>query len=256
MVPMKKSYLFVFLLLTLSWFCTPATACDDTLVMLLTAQNPASEFSQIIRVFTNELSVLGTTLKLGKKENYDQELNKVMNAWLEFSKRYMNNPPEEAKNDLKWAEKTSQTARTIGEIRRLVGEKKIQDAHNQVLELSSHIGAFFEGFGVSNEKQLFIKTSTSLIQLEKWIIQNDRKQCEPLLLQLNASLADYKSYLPEIASASHYEADRLLRLFTEEIATDRSTAELETSLRKLKAAFDELRSHILMREWFPAVNQH
>ncbi len=256
MLPLKKNYLFVFLFLTISWFCSPATACDDTLVMLLTSQNPASEFSQIIRVFTNELSVLGTTLKMGKKENYDQELNKVMNAWLEFSKRYMNNPPEEAKNDRRWVEKTSQTARIIGEIRRLVGEKKILEAHNQVLDLSSHIGAFFEGFGISNEKQLFIKTSTNLTQLEKWIMQNDRKQCEPILLQMSASLAEYQSYLPEIASASHFEADRLLRLFTEEIASDRSTAELETSLQKLKSAFDELRSHILMREWFPAVNKH
>lgn len=255
MVSLKNFNLFVLLLLAIYGLCIPAQACDDTLVMLLTAQNPASEFSQVIRVFTNSLTVLGTTLKMGRKDNYDQELNKVMDAWLEFSKRYMNNPPEEARNDLKWVEKTSQTAKTIGEIRRLVGEKKILAAHNQVLELSSHIGAFFEGFGISNEKQLFIRTSANLTQLEKWIMLNDRKQCESVLLELNANLADYKSFLPEIASASHVEATRLIKLFTAEITSDNGLVEPEASQQKLKAAFDELRSHILMREWFPAVNQ-
>ena len=55
----------------------PAMACDDTLVMLLTAQNPASEFSKTIRSFTNTLTVLGSALKEQKKASYDSEMKQT-----------------------------------------------------------------------------------------------------------------------------------------------------------------------------------
>lgn len=233
-----------------------AIACDDTLVMLLTAQNPTSEFSKVIRSFTNTLTVLGTTLKNTKKDSYDEELNKVMDAWLEFSKRYMTNPPEEARNDLLWAKKTSDTARVIGEIRRLTSEKKYQEAHNLVLELSSRIGSFFEAFGVSNEKQLFIKTSTNLTNLERLLLQNDYPGATAVIADLRANLKDFKPMLPEVATGSDNNVAKLIREIETGITSGLKPEELDPKTQELKASFEELRSHILMKEWFPALKQN
>ncbi|HNS08424.1 MAG TPA: hypothetical protein PKN29_01930, partial [Candidatus Ozemobacteraceae bacterium] len=169
----------------------PAIACDDTLVMLLTAQNPASEFSKTIRSFTNTLTVLGSALKEQKKASYDSEMKQVMDSWLEFSKRYMTSPPEEARNDRQWAEKTSNTAKFIGDIRRLVAENKFSDAHNKTLELSGRIGTFFEAFGVSDEKQIFIKTSGNLTNLERLVLKSDFAGAASLTVELNANLKEF-----------------------------------------------------------------
>lgn len=233
-----------------------ANACDDTLIMLLTAKNPTSEFSKTIRSFTNDLTILGTTLKAGGKDNYDPELKKVMESWLEFSKRYLTNPPEEAKNDPNWVEKTSQTARSIGEIRLLLNSKKIYEAHNLVLEMSSRIGAFFEAFGVSDEKKLFILASTNLTNLERYLLQNDMKESAAIILILEDILASYRPVLPETALAAHLEAAELLKLLAQGLASNQQATELDIALQKLKSTFEELRSHILMREWFPDATKH
>ena len=232
----------------------PAFACDDTLVMLLTAKNPSSEFSKTIRNFTSDLAILGQSLKALQKDNYDAEMSKVMDSWLEFSKRYMASPPEEARNDLQWAKKTSDTAKVIGEIRRLTSEKKYREAHNMVLDLSSRIGAFFEAFGVSDEKQLFINTSTNLTTIERLVLQNDYQQTAPLIADLQDNLTEFATMIPEIATHTFNTAKTLLASLETGIKAGQAPSEADKTLEELKTAFEELRSHILMREWFPSLN--
>jgi vacuolar-type H+-ATPase catalytic subunit A/Vma1 len=233
--------------------CSQASgfACDDTLVMLLTAKNPTSEFAKVIRTFTNDLTTLGTALKKGERTEYTPELAKVMDSWLEFSKRYLNNPPEEARNDLKWAEKTSQTAKTIGEIRRMVNEKRFSDAHNLVLDLSSRIGSFFEASGISDENQLFIDSSSQLTLLEKNILEQKPQDTLQIIAKLENTLGQYSGILPEVASGSFVMANSLLQQLKSETGQNKSALEQDKTFQQLKAAFEELRSHILMREWFP-----
>lgn len=248
----KISVLLVVLSLA---FNLPATACDDTLVMLLTAQNPSSEFSKVIRAFTNSLTVLGTALKTPVKANFDGEMAAVMDAWLEFSKKYMTNPPEEARNDLNWARKTSDTARIIGDIRRLISEYKYHEAHNLVLDLSSRIGTFFEAFGVSDEKQLFIKTSTNLTSLERLLLQADFDGATACLAELRNNHDEFLPMLPETASAGSQIAAGLIAGIARDLAAHSDIALIDKKVQELKASFEELRSHILMREWFPALDQ-
>ena len=233
----------------------PAIACDDTLVMLLTAQNPAGEFSKTIRSFTNTLTVLGAALKEQKKASYDSEMKQVMDSWLEFSKRYMTSPPEEARNDRQWAEKTSNTARDIGEIRRMVGEGRFFDAHNKVLELSGRIGMFFEAFGISDEKQIFIKTSGNLTNLERLILASDFSAAATLTIDLEANLNEFVpllngSFTAEIAAARKQIGDITLG-----IANRSAPEQLDITIQELKNSFEAHRSHNLMREWLPALNQ-
>ncbi len=231
------------------------SACDDTLVMLLTAQNPASEFSRTIRAFTNDLTILGTALKAGEKDPYDQELNKVMASWLEFSKRYMNNPPEEAVNDARWVEKTSRTAKSVGEIRKLISGKAYGEAHNQVLELSSGLGAFFEGFGISGEKQLFIKASAKLTLLEKNILTSGFENSRLLIAELNELLQEFEKIAPKAASASNQDAKKLLLRLENEIDRQIPPQELDKTCQLIKTAFEEQRSQILLQEWFPEIGK-
>lgn len=233
----------------------PSIACDETLVMLLTAQNPASEFSKTIRSFTTALSVLGTALKNGQKDNYDAEIAQVMNAWLEFSKRYMTSPPEEARNDRNWAKKTSETARFIGQIRKSLSDKNFTAAHDQVLDLSSKIGAFFEAFGVSDEKQLFIKTSTNLTNLERYLLNHEFSAAKALSAELKNNLDEFAPMVPDLYAGNVASTALLIANLENLIEKKRPTGETDAGIQELKAAFEALRSFILMHEWFPTLNK-
>lgn len=233
----------------------PVFACDDTLVMLLTAQNPASEFSKTIRSFTSTLTVLGSALKEQKKASYDSEMKQVMDSWLEFSKRYMTSPPEEARNDRQWAEKTSDTAKFIGDIRRLVAENKFSEAHNKTLELSGRIGTFFEAFGVSDEKQIFIKTSGNLTTLERLVLAADFNGAASLTVELTANLKEFTPLLNGSFTAEISATEKLIADITKGLEGRAAPAQLDINIQELKNSFEALRSHILMREWFPALNQ-
>ncbi|OGK10155.1 MAG: hypothetical protein A2W80_08630 [Candidatus Riflebacteria bacterium GWC2_50_8] len=235
--------------------CTaaPLIACDDTLVMLLTAQNPGSEFSRIIRSFNSDLTALGLALKAMEKVSYDQEMAKVMDSWLEFTKKYMTNPPEEARNDLRWAEKTSATARGIGEIRRLINEKKFTEAHDRVLELNSKMGAFFEAFGVSDEKQLFISVSTNLTNLERALLGDDKEASANLVKELTKNLESFTPLLGDNPDNRKEDVRKLLIELAADIELNSSLKALDAKQQQLKTIFEELRSQILMREWFPGL---
>lgn len=235
---------------------TAIFGCDDTLVMLLTSQNPASEFSKAIRSFTTSLTVLGTTLKENKKDNFETELKTVMDSWLEFSKRYMTNPPEEARNDLKWVEKTQQTAKMVGEIRQKISGGEIVLAHNLVLDLSSRIGSFFESVGVSDEKQLFIKTSSNLMNLERLVLENNYSEALTRISDLKADLESFRSLIPQTASPAFSLTSELLGEIEVSINGNSAPDVVDAIIIRVKSGFEELRSHILMQEWFPgAVGQ-
>ena len=231
----------------------PATACDDTLVMLLTAQNPGSEFSRVIRSFTTDLTALGLALKAMEKASYDSEMNKVMESWLEFSKKYMTSPPEEARNDLRWAIKTSETARSIGEIRRLVNEKQFIEAHDRVLDLNSRIGAFFEGFGVSDEKQLFIAASTNLTSLERALLNSDKEGAASLVKELEKNLGSFTPLLATSTENREKDAEKLLLELAADIEQSETLTALDAKQQQLRTIFEEMRSQILLREWFPSL---
>ncbi len=244
-------------LLLVGIFTSPALllACDDTLVMLLTAKNPASEFSKAIRSFTTSLTNLGSALKSRQKSSFESEMNQVMDSWLEFSQKYMTSPPEEARNDLNWVKKTSDTARYIGEIRKLVSSGQFNEAHDRVLDLSGRIGMFFDAFGVSDEKQLFIKTSTNLTNLERLLLNSDYLGAASLTAELRLNLTDFAPMLPASFSTAVEKTGSLISDLEAGISSKLSTSDLDNKVQGLKVSFEALRSHILMLEWFPALNQ-
>ena len=246
MVSIKKA---IILLLAFISILNQAIACDDTLVLLLTAQNPGSEFSRIIRNFNANLTELGLALNTKNEKAIPENLKAVMDAWLDFTQKYSVNPPSEAKNDLNWANKMRKTGQAIGKIRKMIKNQQIVEAHDSVLALSGTIGGFFEAFGVSSEKQLFIKASTNLTQLEQYLLRKDYKQVDSLIIKLKEDLANFKAYLPENEKSSFARTQKLLA----EIGENTSDTKNYEKLELLKTGFNELRSHILMKEWFPGL---
>ena len=246
----KKSPIIMFFITAILSIAASLYACDDTLVMLLTAKNPTSEFSKSIRTFMNSLTVLGTSLKYTSKESYDTEVESMLSAWMEFSKKYMTNPPEEAKNDRLWVEKMGNTAKKIGEIRKLVNSKEFLKAHNSVLELSNTIGTFFEAVGITDEKQLFLTTSANLNDLQRLIENKQNKEANEKLIEIKKDLESFKKYITEddMSSASNTEA--LIESISHAIENNDSSQEIDLIVSKLRTSFEELRSRILMKEWF------
>lgn len=230
-------------------------ACDDTLIMLLTAQNPSSQFSQVIRSFSTDLTALGLALNDGLEDQFNEKMAKVMSAWLEFSKIYMNSPPEEATSDRNWPRKMTDTARSIGQIRKLVAAGNSLEAHDKVLELSSRLGTFFESFGVSSEKQLFIDISANLISLERAAIAEKADEASNLIQQLSKNFDELRPMVPEMAKANADKTLQLIKRLAHMFQNGEVNVSAETQILELRTLFEELRSHILMMEWFPEVTQ-
>lgn len=251
---MRKFFLIINLA-ALFVFSNAAIACDDTLVMLLTSKNPTSEFSKTIRNFTSSLTELGIALKARSKKDFTPKLERAMNSWMDFTTRYMTNPPEEAKNDLKWTSKTAETSKTIGKIRKLVVSGQISEAHNLVLELSGKIGIFFEAVGISDEKQLFLTTSGNLTVLEQMVLKQDSEKAALAIASLTNCLSEFKQLVPEEASGTVIQVGVRLKSLDEKIKLASGTKDLDTEVLELKSTFNELRSHILMKEWFPETMQ-
>lgn len=229
-------------------------ACDDTLVMLLTSKNPGSEFSKTIRTFMTSMTNLGTALKYNPKEDYSTEVNAALDAWLEFSKRYMTNPPEEAKNDRNWTDKMSSTAKKIGEIRKQVNSKEYLAAHDNILELSNTIGTFFEAVGVGDEKQLFITTSADINDLQRFVGKQELESIEKVLNKIRGDLKEFVALMPSDASnvsATEASIDSISKSVAAKDAPDKT----DTIVNDLRTSFEELRSRILMKEWFSEDNK-
>ena len=251
---MQNRIISIFLVLLLLASHT-AIACDDTLIMLLTAQNPTSQFSQVIRSFSTDLTALGLVLNDGLEDQYNEKLSTVMSAWLEFSKNYMNSPPEEARSDRHWTSKMTDTARSIGQIRKLVTAGNNVEAHDKVLELSSRLGTFFEAFGVSSEKQLFIDISANLISLERAAIADKSEEALALTQELKQNFAELRPMVPDIAAVSAEKTLKLINQLSQTFSDSQHVAAAQPEILELKTLFEELRSHILMMEWFPEVTQ-
>lgn len=244
---MKKISIFLFVICLIPSYIF---ACDDTLVILLTAKNPTSEFSKSIRSFMNSLTVLGTALKYTPKEDYSAELNAVLNSWLDFSKKYMTNPPEEARNDRNWIYKMSNTAKKIGEIRKLIKNKEYLSAHNGILELSNTIGTFFEAVGITDEKQVFIVTSADINDLQRLIEQKSKTESLEKINKLKQDLESFKKYLANEDLSAASNTALLIDSISMSLNSGESTEEIDKKVTKLRTSFEELRSRILMEEWF------
>lgn len=241
------------LVLTIYIFLTPPLlhACDETLVMLLTAKNSNSEFSKSIRKVATYLSNLGAALKAGIKKDFTSDLQFVMDSWMEFTTRYMTNPPEEARNDKHWADKTRKTSETIGEIRKLILAGERMQAHDRVLELSNSIGKFFEAVGTTPEKKLFLQSSTNLNFLQQKVLAADKALAMVYLASVTADLAEYKKIIPEVAASSAADLETKLHQLNVKMASEAHLEFLDPEVSEIRTRFDELRSHILMKEWFP-----
>lgn len=248
---MRKVSLILCMFLILSVNCF---ACDDTLIMMLTAKDPSGEFSKVMRAFSSDLTNLGLALNANRKEVFSKRMEKVMFSWLEFSKAYSFNPPPEARNDKQWIAKIKKTSVAIGKIRKYVSMGNHIDAHDAVLDLSSKMGMFFEGFGISDEKQMFIDASASLTRLRMHTHKNNSKEMTVSINELQSSLEKFDKYLPKEGNEAKLRATNLLASITSQINSNTNTNEMELLLDKADTTFKELRSHILMKEWFSQPN--
>ncbi len=248
-----KKFLLLMILVSFILPLNSCFACDDTLVMLLTSKDPNSEFSKVIRNFATNLTALGLALNNNEQTQFDVLVKNVMESWLGFTKKYSNNPPPEAKNDANWATKMRNTGQSIGQIRKLVNTGKFHDAHDMVLDLSGRIGQFFEAFGVSDEKQLFIEASTNLTRMEQMELRKDIPALKASLKDLKANLQKFVAFLPESGQIAKVRAENDIASLTEALnGYPQNSKTLSEIIDAIKLDFEEMRSHILMQEWFPA----
>lgn len=228
-------------------------ACDDTLIALMTSNDPNSEFSLGIKEFNRSLNLLGTSLKYKELDAVPGHLEKVMEAWLAFSNKFNVNPPEAAREDITWPAKMNEAAERIGRIRKLIEEKSYTEAHDAVLALSGRLGIFFEAVGMSPVKRRFLIGSELLIRLEQDRIGNRFRGMKSTCASFTTWLTEFRPTLASDALAPYNRitdaVGRLDTLLDGEPAS--SSQQLEPLVKLIDACVTDLRARVLMREWFP-----
>ncbi|MFZ2960073.1 MAG: hypothetical protein WA705_24595 [Candidatus Ozemobacteraceae bacterium] len=228
----------------------PIFACDDSLLALLTADDPESTFSKGIRQFHGSLSSLGAALNAGRPSGEVEPLmTALMESWLAFSGKYMVNPPEKARNDPDWRTKMEDAADRIGIIRKAIAEKRISNAHDAVLDLSTRIGAFFDGFGLSPLKRSFLDLSRGFEDYNRKRLAMDRPGMIDAVASLSVLVA---TFTPLITSDSREIFQRLV-LSVAALASAETNALAVAHLDNAQKDFQDLRNRLLLREWFPGM---
>lgn len=228
-------------------------ACDDTLIALMTANDPNSAFSQGIREFNRCLNLLGTSLKYNELDAVPGNMLKVMEAWLAFSNKFNVNPPEAAREDITWAAKMNEAAERIGRIRKLIEDKKYTEAHDAVLSLSGRLGIFFEAVGMSPIKRRFLTGSELLIRLEQDRLGEKLEGMKSTCASLTAWLKEFR---PSLASDAVPPFDRTMDAISRieaALGEDPASATMKLAglVKFVEANLLDLRARVLMREWFP-----
>ncbi len=232
---------------------TAGGTCDDTLMTLLTSTDPKSEFSQGIRRFNLDLTALGTALKNPLNQGpFDPLLGRLMESWLTLSNRFSFTPPEEARGDPRWIEKMQGTADRLGRIRAALKAGERQQAHDQILELSIHLGTFFESVKMSESYRIFLRVSDQFSRLEQLALHGDREGMPAAIGSITEFLRDLRPRLATETLPPFERTMESLEALANTIAGQVGSTSLDLLVQRSRDQFLTLRSHILMMEWFPS----
>lgn len=233
-------------------FPTVSYSCDETLLLLLTSGDPSSEFSRSIRSFNSSLARLGEALNAEQISQIPQLLAKAMEAWLAFSLRYALSPPPEAANDPDWIEKMQDTGKAVGSIRKKVSDGNISAAHSEVLALSGSMGIFFEATGLSEHQRIFLLVSRALTTTKLGILEKDIPTAAEAVNSVGQLLAQLEADLPESGRDAWSDLQATLARLDSILSNGKELdPEAGILFHSLQNRVIDVRSHILMNEWFP-----
>jgi len=232
------------------------SACDDTLLALLTSNDPTSEFSQGIRDFNKALTLLGGSLKEQKRDELPARLEKVMESWLAFSNKFNVNPPDEARQDTTWPTKMNEAAERIGRIRKLTLAQEVSKAHDEVLALSGRLGMFFEAVGMSELKRRFLAGSEMVIRLEQDRIAGRYELMKSTCASLTGWLTEFRPSLTGDAIPPFERSRNAVSALKIELGGNPAAfqAHLGQLVQQIEANIMDMRARVLMHEWFPAAS--
>ncbi len=248
---MKKLWLLVMLMCSVQ-----VHACDDTLLALLTASDPSSEFSLAIRKLNTQITLLGTELNSPTGKDVDVLVQELMTAWLALSNRYNVNPPEIAKDDPQWAGKMAEAARRIGNISLLIEKKNLPQAHLECLALSGYLARFFDSVGMSPLKRSFLKASELFIVLDTACRSRDQKALLQGIEDLGQFLATFSARLATDTRVSFQKTANSLGELRTEVATSSEidwSGKAQSKIDEARNHFQQFRARLLMNEWFPNI---
>jgi len=95
----------------------PVSACDDTVLMLVSGANPGDEFTGALLKMAQNLRDMASSLNAFNVESAQQLLNKVLGAWVSFDNRYSQNPPFRWKGDPRWTSRVKRLTDLLGVVR-------------------------------------------------------------------------------------------------------------------------------------------
>lgn len=231
-------------------------ACDDTLLLILTAKDPNTEFSRSIREFNRHLGNLGAALLARQETLIPNLLETLMDSWLQFSGTFGLNPPEIAKNDAEWRDKIRRGGETIGLVRRLIREGKLQQAHDEVLAFNGRLGEFFSASELDLSKRLFLEASNHFAAMELAVVAAESDTLQRQAAALPQLLERYAQLLARQQTTLVAKVQASIASLTDHLhATSEINQTTAALVAQNKEQFMELRARILMTEWFPEPTQ-
>ncbi len=249
----SKAFLMCFLILNFS--VGPGYSCDESLLILLTSDDPDSLFGKGIITLNREISSLGFALTNQYVEQYDPLMQKLMNSWLEFSSRYAVNPPEQARKDGKWQQKMREIGEKIGQIRKGISSKDIKNAHDETLALSKFLLGLFEVVEMSELKRTFVRGGELFAEMEEFNGKENFAEMHKSVASVAELLGTFTPILATPSREMFVKLNKKL-VHIQNLITNASGTNKRIMLPLIDEAaqdFSDLRTRILAQEWFPKV---
>ncbi|HOY67430.1 MAG TPA: hypothetical protein PLP29_11105 [Candidatus Ozemobacteraceae bacterium] len=110
----------------------PSLPCDDTILTLITGQNPADEFTGALLVLVRDLQKMASALTAYDEESARKLMETAMAGWLEFTVRYRPSPPPRWDKDPRWISRIDQISELLGNLRRHFVSGRPQASHDMI----------------------------------------------------------------------------------------------------------------------------
>jgi len=175
----------------------------------------------------------------------------VIEKWMQLSNRYSFSPPEEAAGDEKWPDRIKTVGMQIGAIRKQILQGNHMQAHDLVLALQGTLGTFFEGVTLPKNQRLFLKISGAFSRIKSNIGQRHLPVLQKEISDLRKDVLEFEPLLNDQTKPAFLHAQESLYSLERCIFPDENLASDTLALaEKAEADFIELRSRLLMAEWF------
>jgi len=226
----------------------PVYSCDDTILTLISGQNPTDEFSGALLSMVRNLQSMASALTAYDEESARRFMETSMAGWLEFTVRYRSSPPPRWDKDPRWISRIDQVSELLGKLRRHFASGRPQASHDMIEGITTQMTLLGTRATGNEGYDPVLEAEWELLGLNPSLPENAAGTA------LQARLASFSTTIRHVVPARHPDLVAAHAAVTKAIVAFRQVCE-ESSVTnaprpirayaELLAAFTAMRSRLL-----------